>query len=164
MIRIGFGYDIHRFGPHRRLVLGGIEIPFDQGLEGHSDADVLVHAICDALLGAAALGDIGHHFPDHDPQYKNASSLSFLSTVRNLLHDGGFEIVNVDATVVLEHPRIAPHVSEMRRTMAGCLGVDLARISVKATTNEGLGAIGKSEGCAAYAVAALETFRPTRSL
>jgi 2-C-methyl-D-erythritol 2,4-cyclodiphosphate synthase len=110
------------------------------------------------------LGDIGHHFPDRDPQYKDASSLSFLSTVRNLLQAGGFEIINIDATVVLEYPRIAPHVSAMRRTMAECLGIDSARISVKATTNEGLGAIGKSEGCAAYAVAALETLEPTHPL
>ncbi|HVN80849.1 MAG TPA: 2-C-methyl-D-erythritol 2,4-cyclodiphosphate synthase [Terriglobia bacterium] len=159
-MRIGFGYDIHCFAPDRRLVLGGVVIPFELGLRGHSDADVLIHAICDALLGAAALGDIGHHFPDHDPQYKNASSLTFLRTVKNLLQAENYEITNVDATLVLERPRIFPFISDMRQAMAEALGIEIARISVKATTNEGLGAIGRLEGCAAYAVASLQPVTP----
>ena len=156
MIRIGFGYDIHHFARDRKLVLGGIAIPFELGLQGHSDADVLIHAICDALLGAAALGDIGRHFPDNDVRYKDISSLSFLITVKNLLEAERYEIVNLDATVVLERPRIAPYVSAMRESIAEALDIEMARVSVKATTSEGLGALGRSEGCAAYAVAALQ--------
>lgn len=157
MIRIGFGYDIHCFAPDRKLVLGGVEVPFSMGLKGHSDADVLVHAICDALLGAAALGDIGRHFPDSDPQYKNASSLTFLIKVKSLLQGGSYQIANIDATLVLERPRILPFVPAMRQAIAEALGIEIERVSVKATTNEGLGALGRLEGCAAYAVAALQT-------
>ena len=159
-MRIGFGYDIHCFAPERKLVLGGVMIPFELGLKGHSDADVLIHAICDALLGAAALGDIGIHFPDYDPKYEGASSLTFLRTVKNLLQVENYEISNIDATLVLERPRISPFISDMRQAMAEALGIEMDRISVKATTNEGLGAIGRLEGCAAYAVACLQPVTP----
>ncbi len=162
-MRIGFGYDIHCFAPERKLVLGGVEIPFELGLKGHSDADVLIHAICDALLGAAALGDIGRHFPDNDPQYEDASSLTFLVTVKSLLQAEKYEIANVDATLVLERPRIFPFISAMRQAIAEALGIEIARISIKATTNEGLGALGRLEGCAAYAVAALQLLTSDRS-
>ena len=156
MVRFGFGYDIHRFAPNRKLVLGGVQIPSDLGLLGHSDADVLLHAICDALLGAGALGDIGQHFPDTDPRFKGASSLSFLVSTRELLIAGGYRIVNVDSTVVLQSPKIAPYVPAMRREIADALKLGVAQVSVKATTNEGLGALGAGEGCAAYAVVAID--------
>lgn len=155
MIRFGFGYDIHRFAPGRRLMLGGVHIPSEFGLLGHSDADVLLHAICDALLGAAALGDIGKHFPDTDPRFKGASSLSFLTATRDLLNAAGYQVVNIDSTLVLEAPKIAPHVAAMRQGIANALRVNADQVSVKATTNEGLGALGSGEGCAAYAVAAI---------
>jgi len=156
MIRFGFGYDIHRFAPKRKLVLGGVHIPSRVGLLGHSDADVLLHAICDALLGAAALGDIGQHFPDTDPQFRGASSLKFLVATRDLLDAAGYRLINVDSTLVLEAPKIAPHVPAMRRRIAKALKVGVDQVSVKATTNEGLGALGAGEGCAAYAVAAID--------
>jgi 2-C-methyl-D-erythritol 2,4-cyclodiphosphate synthase len=156
MTRLGFGYDIHRFAPKRKLVLGGVRIPSKLGLLGHSDADVLLHAICDALLGAAALGDIGRHFPDTDPRYRGVSSLVFLRAVRHLLQAEGFRPINVDSTLVLQAPKIAPYVPAMRRKIARGLKMDVTQISVKATTNEGLGALGAGEGCAAYAVAAIE--------
>ena len=156
MVRFGFGYDIHRFAPNRKLVLGGVQIPSDLGLLGHSDADVLLHAICDALLGAGALGDIGQHFPDTDPRFKGASSLSFLVSTRELLFAGGYSIVNVDSTVVLQSPKIAPYVPAMRREIADALKLGVDQVSVKATTNEGLGALGAGEGCAAYAVVAID--------
>jgi 2-C-methyl-D-erythritol 2,4-cyclodiphosphate synthase len=156
MTRFGFGYDIHRFAPNRKLILGGVQIPSDLGLLGHSDADVLLHAICDALLGAAALGDIGQHFPDTDPQFKGTSSLSFLAATRELLAAGGYRIVNVDSTLVLQSPKIAPHVPAMRQEIATALKLGVDQVSVKATTNEGLGSLGAGEGCAAYAVAAIE--------
>jgi len=156
MTRSGFGYDIHRFVPKRKLVLGGVRIPSKFGLLGHSDADVLLHAICDALLGAAALGDIGQHFPDTDPRYKGVSSLVFLRAVRDLLQAEGFRPINVDSTLVLQAPKIAPYIPAMRRKIARALKVDVERVSVKATTNEGLGTLGAGEGCAAYAVAAVE--------
>ena len=156
MVRFGFGYDIHRFAPNRKLVLGGVQIPSDLGLLGHSDADVLLHAICDALLGAGALGDIGQHFPDTDPRFKGASSLSFLVSTRELLFAGGYRIVNVDSTVVLQCPKIAPYVPAMRREIADALKLGVDQVSVKATTNEGLGALGAGEGCAAYAVVAID--------
>jgi len=154
--RTGFGYDIHRLVPERRLILGGVQIPSRVGLLGHSDADVLIHAICDALLGAAALGDIGKHFPDNDQKFKDASSLSFLNRVRELLEENRFRVVNVDSTVVLERPKIASFIPEMQRNIAEALGIQNSQISVKATTNEGLGALGSGEGCAAYAVASLQ--------
>jgi len=156
MVRFGFGYDIHRFSPDRRLILGGVQIPSDLGLLGHSDADVLLHAICDALLGAAALGDIGQHFPDTDPRFKGISSLNFLVATRELLAADGYRIVNVDSTLVLEAPKIAPYVPAMHQEIANALNLGLHQVSVKATTNEGLGSLGAGEGCAAYAVAAIE--------
>ena len=156
MIRTGFGYDIHRLVPQRKLVLGGILIPSEVGLLGHSDADVLLHAICDALLGAAALGDIGTHFPDTDKKFKDVSSLSFLRTVRELLAQNRFRVINLDSTVVLERPKVASFIPEMRRNIADALDIQINQVSVKATTNEGLGAVGSGEGCAAYAVASLQ--------
>lgn len=157
MNRIGFGFDVHKLVPGRRLVLGGEDIPFDKGLLGHSDADVLVHAIADALLGAAALGDIGKHFPDTDPKYEDISSLTLLAHVASLLAEKHFEIINIDSTVVLQKPKIAPYVDQMRKNIAGALGLDAARISIKATTNEGLGFIGAGDGAVAYAVALIDS-------
>ena len=156
MTRFGFGYDIHRFSRDRKLILGGVQIPSELGLLGHSDADVLLHAICDALLGAAALGDIGQHFPDTDPRFKGASSLSFLAVTRELLVADGYHVVNIDSTLVLQSPKIAPHVPAMRQQIANTLNLGVEQVSVKATTNEGLGSLGAGEGCAAYAVATLE--------
>ncbi|MCI0350982.1 MAG: 2-C-methyl-D-erythritol 2,4-cyclodiphosphate synthase [Acidobacteriales bacterium] len=156
MIRFGFGYDIHRFAPKRKLILGGVHIPSKLGLLGHSDADVLLHAICDALLGAAALGDIGQHFPDSAPQFKGISSLKFLTTTRELLDAAGYRLLNIDSTLVLQAPKIAPHILAMRQKIAKALKVGVDQVSVKATTNEGLGALGAGEGCAAYAVASIE--------
>ena len=151
--RIGHGYDVHRLVPGRRLVLGGVDIPFENGLLGHSDADVLVHAVMDALLGAAALGDIGKLFPDSDPAYAGADSLKLLSAVCEKLRLAGFEAVNVDATVVAQSPRLAPHIEDMRRNIARAMGTDVSRVSVKATTEEHLGFTGSGEGIAAHAVA-----------
>jgi 2-C-methyl-D-erythritol 2,4-cyclodiphosphate synthase len=153
MNRIGFGFDVHRLTAGRKLVLGGVEIPFDKGLLGHSDADVLSHAIADALLGAAAAGDIGTHFPDTDPKYKNISSLTLLSHVARLLSEKGFAIINIDTTIVLQQPKISPHVENMRQNIARALHVEIDCVSVKATTNEGLGFIGAGDGAVAYAVA-----------
>ena len=152
MIRIGFGYDVHRFEKGRKLVLGGVEIPHDRGLLGHSDADVLLHAIADALLGAAALGDIGSHFPDTDPQWKDANSMELLSHVIDLLKEKGFRVGNVDATVVLEKPRLRDYIDSIRSRIAACLMVEVAGVSVKATTSESMGFVGVGEGAAAYAV------------
>ena len=153
--RFGFGYDIHRLEPNRRLVLGGVHIPSPFGLMGHSDADVLLHAICDSLLGAAALGDIGQHFPNTDKKYKNISSLMLLRHVARLVKQNGFELVNLDSTVVLEEPKIAKFIPAMRRKIAASLNVSTKQVSVKATTNEGLGHLGRGGGCASYAVASL---------
>jgi 2-C-methyl-D-erythritol 2,4-cyclodiphosphate synthase len=153
--RTGFGYDVHRLVPGRRLVLGGVEIPSDVGLEGHSDADVLVHAICDALLGAAALMDIGKHFPNTDPKYRGISSLKLLSHVGNLLDEEGYSLVNIDAMLILERPKILPYAEAMRTAIAGALGVPPSLISLKATTSEGLGFVGRGEGAAAHAVASI---------
>ncbi len=153
--RIGIGYDVHRLVAGRRLVLGGVEIPSAMGLEGHSDADVLVHAICDALLGAAALGDIGEHFPNTDPQYRNISSLALLGNVGSLLDARGYALVSIDAMVILEHPKILPHAMAMCAAIAGTLGVSPSLVSIKATTSEGLGFAGRGEGAAAHAVAAI---------
>lgn len=157
MTRIGFGYDIHAFAPGRALILGGVEIPAERGLLGHSDADVLLHAICDALLGAAALSDIGSHFPDDDERFRDAPSTILLKDVSRMIQARGYTVVNLDATVVLESPRIAAHVPRMRETIAGVLGLETDRVSVKATTHEGLGALGRGEGCAAYAVASIQS-------
>lgn len=150
--RTGFGYDVHRFARGRRLILGGVEIPHEVGLDGHSDADVLVHAIMDALLGAAALGDIGKHFPPSEPRYRNASSIELLKQVRALLSEHQYTIVNIDSTVVLEAPKLLPHIERMRENIAAALNISPARVSIKATTSEGLGFIGHNEGAAAHAI------------
>lgn len=156
-MRIGIGYDAHRLVPDRPLVLGGVTIPHDRGLAGHSDADVLLHALADALLGAAALGDLGGHFPDTDPEWEGADSLALLSTVVEEVRKAGYVPHNVDATVLLERPRLQPHIDPMRANIADGLELDPAAVSVKATTNEGLGAVGAEEGAAAHAVC---TIRP----
>lgn len=153
--RTGFGYDVHRFADGRKLILGGVDIPSPKGLEGHSDADVLVHAIADALLGAAALDDIGKHFPNTDPRFRDISSLLLLKHVADLLTQRRFSIVNVDATLVLELPAIAPYVDQMRQKIAAVLNTPAERISIKATTSEGLGFVGKGEGVVAHAVATI---------
>jgi 2-C-methyl-D-erythritol 2,4-cyclodiphosphate synthase len=155
-MRIGQGFDAHAFAEGRRLVLGGVAIPHARGLAGHSDADVLLHAICDALLGAAALGDIGHHFPDSDPQYKDADSRMLLRAVAAKLSARGLRIANVDATVVAQAPRLAPHVPQMVSNIAADLGLASDRVNVKATTTERLGFAGREEGVAAMAVALVE--------
>jgi 2-C-methyl-D-erythritol 2,4-cyclodiphosphate synthase len=152
-MRIGVGYDIHRLVVNRKLILGGVEIPFVKGLFGHSDADVLCHAVCDALLGAAALGDIGKHFPDNDPRFKDISSLVLLKQVADLIRLNNFDIVNVDATVVLQQPKVGPYIKRMRDNIAQSIGLSLDRVSVKATTSEELGFVGMGEGAATYAVA-----------
>ena len=156
MNRIGFGFDVHKLVPGRTLTLGGEVIPFERGLLGHSDADVLCHAIADSLLGAAALGDIGTHFPDTDPKYKGISSLLLLTNVARLLSQRKLEIVNIDSTVVLQQPKIAPFVEKMRLNIAKALGTEVGRVSVKATTNEGLGFIGAGDGAVAYAVSLVD--------
>ncbi|MDZ7379534.1 MAG: 2-C-methyl-D-erythritol 2,4-cyclodiphosphate synthase, partial [candidate division KSB1 bacterium] len=152
-MRVGQGYDVHRLVSGRPLILGGVEIPFPQGLLGHSDADVLCHAIADALLGAAAAGDIGRHFPNTDPQWKGVSSLLLLERVAKILADAGAVVVNVDATVVAERPMLAPYIEAMRHNIAVALGISQTAVSVKATTSEGLGLTGRGEGIAASAVA-----------
>ncbi|HQK99411.1 MAG TPA: 2-C-methyl-D-erythritol 4-phosphate cytidylyltransferase [Smithellaceae bacterium] len=152
-IRAGFGYDSHRLVENRKLILGGVDIPFSRGLAGHSDADALVHAIGDALLGAAALGDIGRHFPDTDPAYANADSLVLLSRIKTLLDGAGLVVSHVDATVILEKPKLAPHADAMRANLARTLGIAVSRISIKAKTNEGMGFVGRGEGIAVFASA-----------
>jgi len=152
---VGIGYDCHPFADGRRLVLGGVEIPYERGLGGHSDADVVTHAVIDALLGAAGLGDIGEHFPDTDERHRDADSLVLLRQVVELLASKGLSVVNVDATVIVESPRLAPHRDRMREALAGALGTEPTRVSVKATTAEGMGFIGRGEGAAALAVASL---------
>ncbi len=153
--RVGHGYDVHAFAAGRRLVLGGVEVPFEKGLLGHSDADVLLHAVSDALLGAAALGDIGRHFPDSDPAYKDADSLRLLEEVGGLVGKAGFAPTNLDVTIVCQAPKLAPHILAMRRNIAGALGLSPAAVNVKATTEEGLGFTGRGEGIAAHCVALL---------
>jgi 2-C-methyl-D-erythritol 2,4-cyclodiphosphate synthase len=157
MTRTGIGYDVHPFERDRLLVLGGVRIPHDMGLGGHSDADALTHALIDALLGAAALGDIGGHFPAGDARYRGANSLDLLRQTVALLAEAGHQVVNVDATVVAERPKVAPHIGAMRSALAEALGVDIGAVSVKATTTDGLGAIGRGEGIAALAVALLDS-------
>jgi 2-C-methyl-D-erythritol 2,4-cyclodiphosphate synthase len=156
MTTTGLGYDIHRFAEGRALVLGGVEIPHDRGLEGHSDADVLSHAIADAVLGAIGEQDIGHHFPNTDPSIRGISSLEILEKAANLARARGARINSIDATVIAEAPKIAPHVFVMRERIAAALGLPAARVAVKATTNEGLGSIGRGEGIAAMAIASVE--------
>ena len=156
MTLVGIGYDSHRLVPGRPLVLGGVHVPGELGLAGHSDADVLAHAVTDALLGAAALGDIGAHFPDTDERWRDADSMALLAAVVEMLHDRGLAPGNVDCTVVLERPRLAAHRDEIRRRLAEVLGLPEARVSVKATTNEGMGFAGRGEGAAAIAIAGVE--------
>lgn len=157
MIRIGHGYDVHKLTEGRKLILGGVEIPNNNiGLLGHSDADVLLHAIADALLGAAALGDIGKHFPDTDDAYKNADSLMLLCKVNDLIKNEGYSVVNVDATVLVQAPKLAPHILSMRENIAKALKISIDFVSVKATTEEGLGFTGNKEGIAAHAVVLIE--------
>ncbi len=155
-MRIGHGYDVHRLVEGRPLILGGVHIPYEKGLLGHSDADVLAHAITDALLGAAALGDIGAWFPDTDPAYKGADSLKLLSVACAMLRREGYRIANVDATVLAQAPKLRPHIEEMRRNLASACGVAVEQIGVKATTEEGLGFTGSGEGMAAHAVCLIE--------
>lgn len=154
-MRIGTGYDVHRLGEGLPLWIGGVQIPHTHGLIGHSDADVLLHAICDALLGAAALGDIGKHFPDTDPQYKGISSLKLLANVGQLLQQHGYRVGNIDSTVVAQQPKMAPHIPQMRQNIADTLGISIDQVSVKATTTERLGFEGRMEGISAQAVALL---------
>lgn len=155
-MRVGTGYDVHRLVAGRKLILGGVEIPYEKGLLGHSDADVLVHAVMDALLGAAALGDIGGHFPDSDPRYEGADSLALLREVCRILREAGFEPGNVDATIVAQAPKLAPHISAMRRNIAAAMGLDTSCVSVKATTEERLGFTGEGLGIAAQAAALID--------
>ncbi len=155
-MKIGIGYDVHRLSEDRKLILGGVNVPFEKGLMGHSDADVLLHAIGDALLGAAALGDLGVHFPPNDKKYKDISSLILLQKIFQLLLKSNFEIVNIDATIVAEKPRLKPFISQMRQNIAEVLKLDIAQVSIKATSTEGLGFAGRGEGIAAYAVCLIE--------
>ena len=156
MFRIGEGYDVHRLKEGRKLILGGVDIPFTKGLDGHSDADVLVHAIMDALLGAAALGDIGKLFPDNDDAYLGADSIELLKKVVKVISDKGYNVVNIDSTVIAQKPKLAPYIDNMRANIAAALGADKDAVSVKATTEEGLGFTGTGEGIAARAVALIE--------
>jgi 2-C-methyl-D-erythritol 2,4-cyclodiphosphate synthase len=155
MTLAGIGYDSHRLAPGRKLMLGGVEIPSEMGLEGHSDADVLTHAVIDALLGAAGLGDIGEHFPDTDERYRDADSIELLQTVLPRITAQGLELVNVDVTVVMERPKLGPHREAIRERLAGALGIAPGRVNVKATTGEGIGFVGRGEGVAALATASL---------
>ncbi len=155
-MRIGTGYDVHRLAEGLPLWLGGVHIEHSHGLVGHSDADVLLHAICDALLGAAALGDIGKHFPDTDPQYKGISSLLLLGNVGRLLKENGYTVGNIDSTVAAQRPKLAPHIEQMRRNIADTLGIDIDQASVKATTTEHLGFEGREEGISAQAIALID--------
>ena len=155
-MRIGQGFDVHAFVEGRKLVVGGVEIAYEKGLDGHSDADVLLHAICDALLGAAALGDIGWHYPDTDPTYQGADSRELLRATAKKIADAGYKIVNVDATIIAQAPRMAPHVARMIGNIAADLGLKPAAVSVKATTTEGLGFAGRGEGIVAQAIALIE--------
>jgi 2-C-methyl-D-erythritol 2,4-cyclodiphosphate synthase len=150
--KIGFGYDVHAFSENRKLILGGVEIPYLKGLLGHSDADVLLHTICDSILGALALGDIGMHFPNTDPKYKDCDSKQLLNHVYYLMRDFHYEVGNVDCTILLEEPKLSPFIPEMRKIIASILNINVDQISVKATTTESLGYVGRKEGCAAYSV------------
>ena len=156
-MRIGMGYDVHKLTEGRKLIIGGVEIPYEKGLLGHSDADVLLHAISDALLGAAALGDIGKHFPDTDPAYKGADSLKLLEQVGKLLEENCFFIENIDATIIAQAPKMRPHIDTMRANIAGVLGIDISQVNVKATTEEGLGFTGSKEGISSQAICLLST-------
>lgn len=155
-MRVGMGYDVHKLTEGRDLILGGVKIPWEKGLLGHSDADVLIHAVMDALLGASALGDIGKHFPDTDPAYKGISSLKLLEYVMDLLEKNGFSVGNVDAVIIAQKPKMAPHIPQMRENLAEAMRIPEARVNVKATTEEGLGFTGRGEGIASQAVCLLE--------
>ncbi|MDR1617044.1 MAG: 2-C-methyl-D-erythritol 2,4-cyclodiphosphate synthase [Syntrophomonadaceae bacterium] len=159
-MRIGYGYDAHNFIAGRPLIIGGVTIPYEKGLAGHSDADVLVHAICDAVLGALALGDIGAHFPDHNPRYKNISSLLLLQETYEMIRERGYVIINIDSTIVAQAPAMSPYSSQMRARIAKVLNIDTEQISVKATSTEGLGFEGRKEGIGATAVVLLENENP----
>ena len=154
-MRVGMGYDVHRLTEGRKLILGGVDIPWEKGLLGHSDADVLLHAVMDALLGAAALGDIGKHFPDTDPAYKGISSIKLLVHVAGLLRENGYEVGNIDATIIAQRPKMAPHIPQMRKNMAEALGIPESKINVKATTEEGLGFTGNGDGISSQAICLL---------
>lgn len=158
-MRIGMGYDVHRLAPDRKLIMGGVEIPYEKGLLGHSDADVLLHAIMDALLGAAALGDIGKHFPDTDPAYKGISSMKLLEHVRELLEENRFLIENIDATIIAQAPKMRPYIDRMRTNIAEALRIEIEQVNVKATTEEGLGFTGSGEGISSQAICMLTTPR-----
>ena len=152
MHRIGFGFDAHRFEEGRKLIIGGVEIPHEKGLSGHSDADVLTHAICDALLGALGLGDIGSHFPDSDPKWKDVSSFLLLEETLAKMHEAKYEILNIDSTIVCEKPRITPHINAIKEKLSGVTGLGPGSLGIKATTTDGMGFTGRREGIAAYAV------------
>lgn len=154
-MRIGMGYDVHKLVEDRKLIIGGVEIPYEKGLLGHSDADVLLHAIMDALLGAAALGDIGKHFPDTDPKYKGVSSMKLMEHVRDLLEENFFLIENIDATIIAQAPKMRPHIDAMRKNIADALGIEVDQVNVKATTEEGLGFTGAGEGISSQAICML---------
>lgn len=156
-MRVGLGYDIHKMSPGRPCILGGVTIPSDVGPDGHSDADVVIHALMDAMLGALGQGDIGQHFPNTDPKYKDANSMQLLAHIMKMVKQRGYRVVNCDIMVIAEEPKLGPHIPEMRAVMANALAVGTSSVSVKATTNEGLGAIGRKEGIAAQAVCLLET-------
>lgn len=157
-MRIGTGYDVHRLEEGRKLILGGVRIPYEKGLLGHSDADVLLHAVSDALFGAAALGDIGKHFPDTDPQYEGISSIRLLEHVGKLLEESGYIIENIDATIIAQRPKMRPYIDQMRENMAKALGIEPDQVNVKATTEEGLGFTGSGEGISSQAVCAVEKY------
>ena len=161
-IRVGIGYDVHAFAEGRPLILGGVEIPYDQGLLGHSDADVLIHALMDAMLGALALGDIGAHFPDHDPRYSGISSLLLLERVFELIKDRGYVVRNIDSIVIAERPKLAPFIPQIRYNLARALNIELDQVSVKATTTERLGFEGRGEGIAAQAIVNLYSQSPSQ--
>ena len=155
LMRVGMGYDVHKLTEGRDLILGGVNIPWEKGLLGHSDADVLLHAIMDALLGAAALGDIGKHFPDTDPAYKGISSMKLLSRVAELIREKGYVVENIDATIIAQKPKMAPHIPKMRENIAQALGIEISQLNIKATTEEGLGFTGHGEGISSQAICSL---------
>lgn len=158
-MRVGMGYDVHKLVENRKLIIGGVEIPYEKGLLGHSDADVLLHAIMDALLGAAALGDIGKHFPDNDDAYKGISSIELLKRVGALLDEKHYVIENIDATIIAQRPKMRPHIEQMEANIAEALGIDVDQVNIKATTEEGLGFTGSGEGISSQAIAAIENLR-----
>ncbi|MCI0448379.1 MAG: 2-C-methyl-D-erythritol 2,4-cyclodiphosphate synthase [Chlorobi bacterium] len=155
-MRIGFGYDVHKFAKGRKLILGGVNIPYSKGLTGHSDADVLLHSICDALLGAAGLRDIGHYFPNKDPKWKNISSLILLEKCGGFLKKNGLKIVNIDSTILLEEPKISPSVNKMKSNISKTLKIKPSQVSIKSTTSEGLGFVGSKKGCSSYTICLLK--------